>query len=172
MDVLGLWMAGYVGCPIGQGYFQHFCIYYQCYGINVQAVCDSRCRFTCISCHGPGWTGDSWAFYGTALSNFLQNIPHAFYIVADSTYTLSSSLLVPYTGSDKNMMCFNFCLSQLRIKTEQAFGLLVNKWRDFKKPIELNLTRTPSLIECCFWLHNFCINERERSGLSVRFPMI
>jgi len=53
---------------------------------------------------------------------------------------------VPYTGSDKNMMCFNFCLSQLRIKTEQAFGLLVNKWRDFKKPIELNLTRTPSIM--------------------------
>jgi hypothetical protein len=31
------------------------------------------------------------AFYGTALSNFLQDIPHGFYLVADSTYTLSSS---------------------------------------------------------------------------------
>jgi hypothetical protein len=31
---------------------------------------------------------------------------------------------------------FNFHLSQLRIKIEQLFGLLVNKWRVFKKPPE------------------------------------
>jgi len=134
-------------------------------GINIQAVCDSRCRFTYISCRSPGGTGDSRAFYGTALSNFIQNIPSGFYLVGNSAYTLSSSLLVPYTGSDKNRKendVFNFYLSQLRIKIEQAFGLLVNKWRIFKKPIELNLRQIPFLVECCFWLHNFCIDEREK----------
>ena len=80
----------------------YFSGHYQCYGIKVQAVCDSRCRFTCISCHSHGGTGDSRAFYGTALSDFLQDIPRGFYIVADSAYTLSSPLLVPYTGDDKN----------------------------------------------------------------------
>jgi len=157
------------------GIFAYFSGHYQCYGINVQAVCDSRCRYTYISCGIPGWTGESRAFYGTALSDFLQDIPCGFYIVADSAYTLSSSLLVPYTGSDKNRKendVFNFYLSQLRINIEQALGLPVNNWRIFKKPIELNLTWIPPLVECCFGLRNFCINERERSGLSVRFPMI
>jgi hypothetical protein len=151
----------------------YFSGHYQCYGINIQAVCDSHSRFTYISCRSPGGTGDSRAFYGTALSNFIQNIPCGFYLVGDSAYTLSSSLLVPYTGSDKNRKendVFNFYLSQLRIKIEQAFGLLVNKCRIFKKPIELNLRRIPFLVECCFQLHNFCINEREKEWFICEIP--
>ncbi len=130
---------------------------YQCYRINLQAVCDSRCRFTYLSCQSPGGTGDSRAFHGTALSYFLQGIARGFYLVGDSAYTLSSSLLVPYTGSDKKVPendVFNFYLSQLQIKIEQAFGLLVNKWRIFKKSVEINLRWVPLLVECCFRLHN------------------
>jgi hypothetical protein len=141
----------------------YFSGHYQCYGVNVQAACDSRCRFTYLSCRSPGGTGDSRAFYGAALSNFLQEIPRGFYVVGDAAYTLSSSLLVPYTGGDKRNKhndVFNFHLSQLRIKIEQAFGLLVNKWRVFKKALEINLKRVPALIECCMRLHNYCINER------------
>jgi len=65
--------------------------------------------------------GFGWLAYGTALSDFLQDIPCGFYIVADSAYTLSSSLLVSYTGSDKGRKendVFNFYLSQLRIKRQ------------------------------------------------------
>ncbi len=89
----------------------YFSGHYQCYGINVQAVFDSRCRFTYLSCRSPGGTGDSRAFHGTALSYFLAEIQHGFYVVGDSAYTLSSSLLVPYTGSDKKQTVndvFNF----------------------------------------------------------------
>jgi hypothetical protein len=97
---------------IASYYSGHYC----CYGINVQAVCDSRCRFTYLSCRSPGGTGDSRAFHGTALSYFLQEIPRGFYVLGDSAYTLSSSLLVPFTGSDKKKTdndVFNFHLSQL-----------------------------------------------------------
>ena len=69
--------------------------------------------------------------------------------------------MAPYTGADKKKKdknVFNFHLSQLQIKIEQAFGLLVNKWRVFKRPIELKLERVPCLIECCMRLHNWCIN--------------
>jgi hypothetical protein len=59
-----------------------------------------------------------------------------FYIVADSASTLSLFVLVPYTGIDKkrkeNVM-FNLYFSQQKIKIELVFGLLVNKWRIFKK---------------------------------------
>jgi len=78
----------------------YFSGHYQCYGVNVQAVCNSMCRFTYMSCRSPGGTGDSRAFHGTALSYFLHEIPQGFYLLGDSAYTLSSSLLVPYTGAD------------------------------------------------------------------------
>jgi hypothetical protein len=125
--------------------------HYQCHGVNIQAVCDARCRFTYMSCRSPGGTGDSRAFQGTALNYFLQEIPRGFYVVGDSAYTLSSSLLVPYSGAVKKRKdndVFNFHLSQLRIKIEQAFGFLVNKWRVFKKPLEVNLRRVPT---------NYCV---------------
>jgi hypothetical protein len=114
---------------------------YQCYGINVQAICDAQCRFTYLSCRSPGGTGDSRAFHGTALNHFLHEIPQGFYVVGDAAYSFSATLLIPYSGADKRNRqndVFNSHLSQLRIKTEQAFGLLVNKWRAFKKPIEIN----------------------------------
>ncbi len=59
---------------IASYYSGHYC----CYGITVQAVCDSRCRFTYLSCRSPGGTGDSRACCGTALSYFLQDIPRGF----------------------------------------------------------------------------------------------
>ncbi len=46
---------------------------------------------------------DSRAFHGTSLSYILQDIPYGFYLVGVSAYALSSSLLVPYTGSDKKI---------------------------------------------------------------------
>ena len=113
----------------------YFSGHYQHHGVNVQACCDSKCKFTYLSVRSPGGTGDSRAFYGTALKHFLEVIPRGFYVVADSAYTLSSSLLVPFSGADKKRVdndVFNFHLSQLKIKIEQTFGLMVNKWRVFK----------------------------------------
>jgi hypothetical protein len=40
--------------------------------------------------------------------------------------------------------------------------MMVNKWRVFKRPIELGLLVVPSLVECCMRLHNFCIDNREQ----------
>ncbi len=47
---------------------------------------------------------------------------------------------------------------------------MVNKWRIFKKPIDINLTWIPSLIECCFCLHKFCMNEREKQWFVFEIP--
>ena len=84
--------------------------------------------FFSIKC--PGGTGDSKECYGTRLDTFLKSIGHGYYAVADNAYTLSATLLIPYSGSDKrypNKDVFNFYLSQLRIKIEQAFGMMMNK---------------------------------------------
>ncbi len=77
---------------------------------------------------------------------------------------MSATLLIPYSGNDKRYPAkdvFNFYLSQLRIKIEQAFGMMVNKWRVFKKTSELKLSFIPSVVECAMRLHNFCIDRRE-----------
>jgi hypothetical protein len=45
--------------------------------------------------------GRAEIFYGTALNHFLEVIFCGFYAVADSAYTLSYSLLVPFSGINK-----------------------------------------------------------------------
>jgi hypothetical protein len=85
-------------------------------------------------------------------------------VVGDNAYTLSSTLLIPYSGATKlnpSRDAFNFFLSQLRIRIEQAFGMLVMKWRIFKRPLEVKFWRTTIIIEAAFRLHNFCINNNE-----------
>jgi hypothetical protein len=144
----------------------YFSGHYQCHGLNVQATCDANCRLIFLSIKCPGGTGDSEEFYGTRLDTFLKSIQPGYDAVANNSYTLSATLLIPYSGSDKRYPhkdVFNFYTSQSRIKIEQAFGMMVNKWRVFKKPVELKLSAIPTLVESCMRLHNFCIlfNESE-----------
>ncbi len=63
---------------------------------------------------------------------------------------------------------FNFFPSQLRIRIEQAFGLLVTKWHVFKKPLEVKFWRTTLVIEAAFHLHNYCIDKNEYAAMVVR----
>ena len=55
---------------------------------------------------------------------------------------------------------FNFYLSQRRIRIEMAFGLLVNKWRIFCRPLALNTDKCSRVIRAAMRLHNFCIDYR------------
>ena len=140
----------------------YFSGHYQCYGLNVQATCDADCRFTYLSIHCPGGTGDSKAFFGCSLYDVVDSLPKGFYVVADNAYTLSDHVLIPYCGNDKKdptKDSYNFFLSQLRIRIEQSFGMLVNKWHIFKKPLEMSLHNNTRIIEAAFRLHNFCIDE-------------
>jgi hypothetical protein len=106
----------------------YFSGHYQSYGVNVQATCDCNSHFTSISVLCPGGTGDSKAYAASCLHSYVSNLPFGFYLVADNAYTLSDMLLIPYSGQDRvdsSKDAFNFYLSQLRIRIEQAFGLLV-----------------------------------------------
>ncbi|KAK1934325.1 Periodic tryptophan protein 2 [Phytophthora citrophthora] len=55
---------------------------------------------------------------------------------------------------------YNFHVSQLRIRIEMAFGLLVNKWRILKQPLFVRLRHCRIVISACMRLHNFCITQR------------
>ena len=55
---------------------------------------------------------------------------------------------------------YNFYLSQLRIRIEMAIGILVNKWRIFKKPLEVKISNCKTIIHSAVCLHNFIINEK------------
>ncbi|KAE8997919.1 hypothetical protein PF011_g15270 [Phytophthora fragariae] len=137
--------------------------HYQMYGLNVQAICDAYSRFTGYCINSPGKVGDSIAVKKWALSKEIMELPHGFYIVGDNAYPLSNSQLVPFTKLElksKAHSDYNFYLGQLRIRIEMAFGLLVNKWQIFKRPLVVDFVKVRKVVKTCMKIHNFCINER------------
>ncbi|KAE8977487.1 hypothetical protein PR003_g23271 [Phytophthora rubi] len=140
--------------------------HYQKYGLNVQAICDSSCRFTGYCFISPGKVGDSIAFKKWKLREASMQLPVGFYIIGDNAYPLSDSLLVPFNKLElktKAHSDYNFYLSQLRIRIEMAFGLLVNKWQIFKRPLVVDFVNMKKVIKTYMKLHNFCIDERMKT---------
>lgn len=133
------------------------------YGVNVQAVCDADLRFLFVSCMTPGKTNDLKAYKKSYLSELVSRLPAGFFVGGDAAYVNGEHVLVPFPGAnlDQRKDTFNFFLSQLRIRVEMAFGLLVSRWGVLWRPLKVSLRRVPSLLLCLFRLHNFCTDEKE-----------
>ena len=137
--------------------------HYQTYGVNVQACCDSASRFTAFTCNSSGSCGDSIAFLNWKLAQVAAAFDAGYYLIGDNAYTNRNWLLTPFVRSmiaSPFHDSYNFHLSQVRIRIEMAFGLLVNKWRIFKKPLQVKFSNVHKIIHAGMVLHNFCINER------------
>ena len=65
-------------------------------------------------------------------------------MVGDNAYICSETLLTPSSGVEKEdpaKDAFNFYLSQLRIRIEQTFGLMTQKWRILRQPLQTHLDK-------------------------------
>jgi hypothetical protein len=136
--------------------------HYNVYGLNVQAICDSRLRFLFFAVAAPGSTGDLVAYDFLSIHDIIESLPEGLYIVANAAYMLSEHVLVPFTGGDHqapDFGTFNYFLSQLWICIEMAFGLFTTKWRVLCKHLETKLTNSSKVLKACARLHNFVIDQ-------------
>jgi hypothetical protein len=146
----------------------YFSGHYQAYGLNVQAACDSRCRFIEVCVAAPGGANDISAFRKTRLKQLTNSLPIGKYLIGDNAYVPTEHLITPFSGSNRDVPghdAFNFFVSQLRIKIEQAFGFLTTKWRILRRPIELSLENASKMFMVLTRLHNYIINE---NGTMIR----
>lgn len=93
-------------------------------------ICDAKCRFTYFAIAAPGGSSDIHALRQTSLSQYINSLPCGRYVIGDCAYVPSEHLLTPFSGTQKQTPkndSYNFYLSQLRIKIEQAFGLMTTK---------------------------------------------
>ena len=143
---------------------KYFSGHYQTYGINIQACCDVYSRFTAVNMSCPGSTSDAVALLEWKLNEQRQSFPYGFYLVGDNAYPCCNNLLTPFTRPQRESQpyrdAFCFYLSQLRIRIEMAFGLLVMKFQIFKKPLVVPLSKVKYIVLTCMILHNYIINER------------
>ena len=142
----------------------YFSGHYATFGLNVQAMCDSKLRFTYFAVAAAGKTNDNRAFGRcTDLLDWIHSLPEGYYIIGDNAYTITNRLLIPFTvlqlGNEEYRRTYNYYLSQLRIRIEMAFGRLTTKWRLFRRNIDGDLDRISSLIMTAARLHNYVIDN-------------
>jgi hypothetical protein len=137
--------------------------HYQSHGVNIQAACDSNCRFQFIGVAGPGVMGDRDAINEIELGELISHLPGLYCAIGDCAYTASEHL-VPIFGGANALIGrndnFNFYASQLRIRIEMAFGLMIKKWGILQHPLTNKLVHIKYIVTAIGVLHNFCINER------------
>jgi hypothetical protein len=137
--------------------------------VNVQASCDSFCRFQYMGVAGPGNMPDRDAANACALSGLISNLPGNYVTILDAAYSPDTHACPLYYGVDrKNPFCdnFNYYGSQCRIRIEMAFGLMYQKWGILWRPLRVDIDRVKCVMQAIARLHNFCINCRlERDGI-------
>jgi hypothetical protein len=148
-----------------------FCGRKKKFGLNLQAVCDSRKKFLFVEVSHPGATSDFLAFARSKLHQQLATsldnqtfLSPGLAIFGDNAYENTSYMVTPYkgvTGGPRD--AFNFFQSQLRITVECAFGMLVHRWSILRRPLPLNISakKAQMLVYCLCQLHNFCISQQE-----------
>jgi DDE superfamily endonuclease len=137
--------------------------HYQCYGLNIQAVADYRCRFLYFAVAAPGNANDRNAIQQCGLSKLIEKLPRGICVIGDAAYEPSEHMVPIYQGIDKHSPKydnFNFYASQLRIRIEMAFGIMNNKWGILQRPLQISLKNAKWMAQAIARLHNFVINER------------
>jgi hypothetical protein len=146
--------------------------HYQIHGLNVQALCDAHLRFLYLAVAGPGGMNDVRALGKCVdFNRFIAALPKEYFILGDNAYGLSEQILIPFSGAQKQVVendAYNYYLSQLRIRIEQAFGLLTTKWRIFRTKLDGNIQTRSDIINVASRLHNFVLREDGDIDIATR----
>jgi DDE superfamily endonuclease len=106
--------------------------------------------------------GDRDAISQVKLGAMVNNLPGLYCVIGDCAYTASEHMVPIDKNADKmpRQDNFNFYASQLRIRIEMAFGLMIKKWAILSRPLSIKLSNVKRLmVAIARRLHNFCINE-------------
>ena len=80
------------------------------------------------------------------------------YIIGDSTYPLLQQIQKLFNAKlsgQEDQDAFNKCIRQRRIKIENTFGILKNRWGILKN-LNVDVKYAATVITACCVLHNFC----------------
>ncbi|XP_018405658.1 PREDICTED: uncharacterized protein LOC108782008 [Cyphomyrmex costatus] len=140
------------------------------------AIASARYRFLLVDIGAEGRHSDSGVFTNSVMGRRFRNNemnvpspspividgePMPYVIVADEAFQLSNFIIRPYPGraiSDEQKI-FNYRLSRARRVIENAFGIMIARWRIFTKPIYTSLLTADKIVQACVVLHNFLMDK-------------
>ena len=92
-----------------------------------------------------------------------RNYPLPYVCTGDDAIPLTAHMMKPYPqknlSSEKRI--FNYRLSRMRRILENAFGILANRWRVFRKPFLLEPEKVKAITLALLTLHNWLTKESD-----------
>lgn len=150
------------------------------------ALVDSQYNFIFADIGCQGRISDGGVFTNTLLWSKMQtnnlslppphplpgsNIDVPYVFLGDGAFALSENVMKPYSGNHdlgSPKRNFNQTLSRARVVVENTFGILVTKFRIFKKPIQLQPEKASLITLTCILLHNYL--RRSTSSVRIHTP--
>ena len=146
------------------------------FGLNCQAVADVNGKILDISVVYGASAADCVAFEASDLHARLEDdlLQNGYVLFGDDAYLNSFFMATPYSNvsgnpNKKSKDNYNFFHSQLRIRVECAFGMLVARWGILRMTIsnKITVTRTIALVDTLARLHNFCLEELNPDQMEI-----
>lgn len=145
--------------------------------IILLALVDAEYKFIFVDIGKNGRTHDSTVFresplgiklktntlnlpQSSPLPGFDVNIPYV--IVGDDAFALHTNLMKPYPErnlTQEKRIC-NYRFSRARRISENAFGILVNRFRILLNPIALDVEKVELITYTCVLLHNYLLSKK------------
>lgn len=162
-----------IQCPTLSG--SQFFNYKHQFSSLVLAMCDAEYKFIYVNFGSAGREGDAGVFSRSDLLQCIDNdtlnmpsdkclpgfdYPLPYVIVADEAFPLKEHIMRPFPGRGRIQLplkenIYNYRLSRARRCIENAFGILVARWRIFRTPIIGNIDNIEHYIRAGMVLHNY-----------------
>ena len=161
-----------IKCPLNSG--SQYYNYKGFFSLVLLAICDAHYCFTLVDIGDYGSNNDSGIFSNSEMGKLFQNgkmhLPQPdcledsaiqsalpYFLVGDEAFPLRPWLQWPYPGKEipEDKVIFNYRLSRARRVIENAFGILVARWRIFLTCIQTSVTSAESIIQATICLHNY-----------------
>lgn len=132
------------------------------FSIVLFAVADSNYCFTYFDVGEAGRASDGGIFASSTLKKAIETrtlgLPEDAVLVGDDAFPLTPYLMKPFSKHGPLSLkekIFNYRLSRARRIVENAFGILVSKFRVYEKPIPLRPQVVDKIVRATCAIHNW-----------------
>ncbi|EDS27651.1 conserved hypothetical protein [Culex quinquefasciatus] len=160
--------------------------YKKTFSVVLLALVDANCNFIAVDVGAYGRNSDGGIFassvLGKALAGNRLNVPEAaplpgtntltpHVIVGDEAFPLKPYLMRPYPGDnlDNAKRIFNYRLSRIRRASENTFGIYMQMFRIFNRPIQAKPENVDKIIMAAIVLYQFIPSLQRTAYLFLFF---
>ncbi|XP_071579075.1 putative nuclease HARBI1 [Temnothorax nylanderi] len=132
--------------------------------LTLQAICDANQKFLDVFTGVPGKIHDARTFSLSFIRPKVLQMRRDFHILEDAAYPINENVMTPYReyrDLTEKQQEFNYRFCRTRVKIENAFGLLKQRWRQLIRTDMWRVLKTSKFIILCCVMHNLCIERND-----------